>query len=110
MARYTCSYKFPVSKQQLYPIIEQIMESCELYIEFQNNDYIMIKEKKQDIYFSDLVNIDIIIDLKNTNEQQTTIDLIVKNDQLALTKQNHATQKLAEIQTIIKEKFTAELL
>lgn len=110
MARYTCSYKFPVSTQQIYSIMTEIFDSCQLQIEFQSNDYIMAKEIKNKIYYSHLVKVDVMINLFNINQNSTTINLIVQNEELALNKDNHAREKLEEIQQTIAQKYQGELL
>lgn len=110
MARYTCSYRLPVSVKQIHSVMTEILESCQIQVEFQNNDYIMGKETEKDIPFSKLVTIDIVISLTTSTEIQTIIDLVVKNEELALSKNNRALEKLAQIKKVISENYQGELL
>ena len=110
MARYTCSYRFPVSLTQIYSVIAEILESCQLKADFESRDYIMAKEIVQDVPFFKIVKIDILINLASSDESQTTIDIVVKNEELALSQTNQALTKLAAIKKVIAENYQAELL
>lgn len=110
MARYTCSYKFPVSTEKIYSVIAEIFNSCQLQIEFQSNDYIMAKEIKNKIHYSHLVKVDVMINLFSVNKEETTLNLIIQNEELAVSKNNHARDKLDQLQKIIINNYKADLL
>jgi hypothetical protein len=110
MARYSCSYGFPVSLQEIYSVMTEILEACQLTIDFQAKDYIMAKENSQDRPFISLVNVDIIIDLATAQENNTVVNIVIKNEELALSKNNHALEKLKEMKQIITENYQAESL
>jgi hypothetical protein len=60
--------------------------------------------------FSQLVNVDIIIDLASANENNTTVNIVVKNEELAFKKGNHALAKMEEIKQVIADNYEGELL
>jgi hypothetical protein len=100
----------PVSIQEIYSVLAEILESCQLQVDFQANDYLMAKEKDQDVSFLKLVHVDIIIDLATGNEKNTTVNIVVKNEELAVNKNNHAFAKMEQIKQVISDKYEAELL
>ena len=86
------------------------MEKCELKVEFQGNDYMMAQEKPGELAFSKLVNVDIMVNLTYATPEQITVDLVVRNEELALKNNNHAWQKFEQIQQVIAEQYQADLL
>jgi hypothetical protein len=110
MARYTISYRFPISGEQIYPLLTELMESCQLQIEFEGNDYLMAKENHDEVPFAKLVNVDMIINLNAATQEQITVDFVVRNEELALHKDNHAFQKFEQIKQVIAKNYQADLL
>ena len=110
MARYSVSYRFPVSAAQIYALITQIMEECQLQVEFQGNDYMMAKEKPGELAFPKLVNVDIMVNLTYATPEQVPVDLVVRNEELALKNDNHAWKKFEQVKQLIAEKYPADLL
>ena len=86
------------------------MEECQLKMEFQGNDYMMALEKPGELAFAKLVNVDIMVNLTYASSEQITVDLVVRNEELALKNNNHARQKFEQIQQVIAEKYQADLL
>ena len=110
MARYCVSYRFHVPPAQIYALITEIMEECQLKVEFKGNDYMMALEKPGELAFAKLVNVDIMVNLTYASLEQITVDLVVRNEELALKNNNHAWQKFEQIQQVIAEKYQADLL
>lgn len=110
MARYNCSYRFPISVTQIYSLVSEILESCQFKIDFESKDYIMAKEIVEDLPFLKIVKIDILVNLASSNDQETIIDIVAKNEELAVSQNNHALEKLAQIKAVIAENYQGELL
>ncbi|MBU6230363.1 MAG: hypothetical protein KGQ93_11795 [Cyanobacteria bacterium REEB459] len=94
MARYTACLDLPETTfhqidNTLQASISSVLEACNLSIIYSSLDYLVAKEKPGHIALAELATIEVLIHPPSSLRSQIQLDLIVKNDQLPLTLNNH---------------------
>jgi ribosome-associated translation inhibitor RaiA len=103
MSRYICSYRVKVAPGQLYPLLIEVLESCNFEITYEMHDYLMARENPGKTTFSKLVTVEVLVDSTTATEDEIQVNLVVKNDELPLQRDNHCHQLFALIQQAIAE-------
>ena len=99
MSRYACNYDLPISIEEIPQILINILESCNFKMDFQSKDYLMAKDTNKDknISFSRLVKVEIILNVRNSNSNHSSFELMVTNQKLAVNKNNYALERMSEL-------------
>lgn len=92
MARYTSSFMIVVPHDSFYNLMKKVLESCNLEMVYNTNEYIMAREKPGKVPFAKLVTIEVLIDKNTGNETVIKISVVVKNEELPLQINNHCQQ------------------
>ncbi|MCU0532322.1 MAG: hypothetical protein MUD14_00220 [Hydrococcus sp. Prado102] len=103
MARYTCSYRVKVSLDRLRPLLSEILQACYFDLTYQASDYMMARETPGKTPFSKLVTVEVLIDSTTATEDEVQVNLVVKNDELPLQKDNHCHQLFELLQEAIAQ-------
>ncbi|BDA39210.1 hypothetical protein [Candidatus Atelocyanobacterium thalassae] len=103
MARYTCTFFVSTTLKEVSTLLDQILRSCNFYIIYEANDYLLAKENIDQVFFSKLVSIEIFIESTASKKNYIPINFIVKNDELPLNPNNHCYQRFQQIQTILNK-------
>lgn len=91
MARYThlLTLPEPTLSPGLGDAIVRTLEACGLSMVYANKDYFVAKEKPGQVTFSQLTTVEVMIILPNSMAEATKLNLVVKNEELPLQRNNH---------------------
>jgi hypothetical protein len=89
MARYTNQFTASTAAQTLHQSIAQTLKACDLNLIYETSDYLVAKEKPGQVTYWRLATIEVLIDASRTSRDQTHVNLVVKNEELPLQRDNH---------------------
>ncbi|GCL40166.1 hypothetical protein SR1949_53000 [Sphaerospermopsis reniformis] len=92
MARYTCSFLVSVASDYLQPLLIELLQYCDLEIQYYTPDYIMAREIPGNVSFSKLVIVEVLIDKSTATDEETRMNIVIKNEELPLRLDNHCRQ------------------
>ncbi len=103
MARYTCSFIISVPMNDLQPLLVELLQNCNLDVQYYTPDYIMAREIPGNVSFSKLVTVEALIDKSTATDTATRMNMVIKNDELPLQLQNHCQQMFEFIKQAIED-------
>jgi hypothetical protein len=89
MARYTCSFILAINLENLQPLILDLLQNCDLEIQYYTSDYVLAREIPGNVSVSQLVKAEVLIDKSTATETETRMTIVVKNEELPLRLENH---------------------
>lgn len=92
MARYTCSFIVSVPFENLQGLLIELLQDCELDVQYYTADYILAREIPGTVPFSKFVTVEVLIDKSTATETETRMSIVVKNGELPLQLDNHCRQ------------------
>jgi hypothetical protein len=93
MARYVGFIAVAIDDfQNLQPVVLGILEECNLEVSYNTGNYIMARERRGEVSFSQLAIAEVTFNLASITGNTIRIDLIVKNEALPSQKDNHCRQ------------------
>lgn len=102
MARYTCSFIVSVAIEHLQPLLIELLQDCELDVQYYTTDYIMAREIPGNVSFPKLVTAEVLIDKSTATETETRLSIVIKNEELPLQLNNHCRQMYEFIKQAIE--------
>jgi hypothetical protein len=102
MARYTCSFIISITLDYLQPLLVELLQDCDLEIQYYTGDYIMAREIPGSISFSKLVSVEVLIDKSTATETETRMSIVIKNEELPLQLDNHCRQMFEFVKQAIE--------
>jgi hypothetical protein len=102
MARYTCSFILSVPLDQLQPLLVELLQDCNLDVQYYTADYIMAREILGHVSFSKMVTVEALIDKSTATETETRMSIVIKNEELPLQRDNHCRQMFEYIKQAIE--------
>ncbi|MBW4640328.1 MAG: hypothetical protein KME05_19290 [Gloeocapsa sp. UFS-A4-WI-NPMV-4B04] len=103
MARYTCSFTIAVPIARLRQLLVEVLQSCNLEMIHATNDFMMAREIPGQVSFAKLVTVEALIDKTTTTNTETSINLVIKNEELPLQVDNHCHQIFEVVKQAILE-------
>ncbi|MBW4556560.1 MAG: hypothetical protein KME59_11570 [Trichormus sp. ATA11-4-KO1] len=103
MARYTCSFTLAVPIGHLQPLLVELLQDCDLEIQYYTADYIMAREIPGNVSFSKLVKVEALIERSSATETETRMSIVMKNEELPLQLDNHCRQMFEFIKQTIED-------
>ena len=103
MARYTCSFTIAVPIARLRQLLVEVLQSCNLEMIHATNDFMMAREIPGQVSFAKLVTVEALIDKTTTTNTETSINLVIKNEELPLKIDNHCHQMFEVVKQAILE-------
>ncbi len=103
MARYTCSFIVSVKSENLQPLLVELLQDCNLDVQYYTADYIMAREMLGNVSFTKLVTVEVLIDKSTATETESRMSIVIKNEELALKLQNHCRQMFEFIKQAIED-------
>jgi hypothetical protein len=110
MARYTCIFKIAIPMHDLHSAIYKVLESCNLKILYNTDEYIMAREAPGDIAFSKLVTAEVLIDRTLATDQEVRMKCVVKNEELPLQVDNHCHSIFEAVQNAMTETANLQVI
>lgn len=92
MARYTNLLTVPPQNSGLRDSIVSSLESCGLNMVYEATDYLVAKEKPGQVSLSQLTTIEVLINPPTNRIDSARVNLVVKNEELPLNRNNHCQQ------------------
>lgn len=103
MARYTCSFIIAITIDHLQPLLVDLLQDCDLEIQYYTADYIIAREIPGNISFSKLVQVEVLIDKSRATETESRMSIVIKNDELPLQLDNHCWQMFEFVKQSIEK-------
>ncbi|MBH8563444.1 hypothetical protein I8748_14835 [Nostoc sp. CENA67] len=103
MARYTCSFILSISIDHLQPLVVELLQDCDLEIQYYTPDYIIAREIPGNVSFSKLVKAEVLIDKSAATETESRMSIVIKNEELPLQVDNHCRQMFEFIKQTIEQ-------
>ncbi|NER81234.1 MAG: hypothetical protein F6K42_17030 [Leptolyngbya sp. SIO1D8] len=89
MARYTTLFRAVSPPSQLRQALVNTLASCDLNLIYENEDYLVAKEKPGGVKPAQLATVEVLINPPTVSEPSARVDIVVKNEELALSRDNH---------------------
>jgi ABC-type uncharacterized transport system auxiliary subunit len=92
MARYTTLFKAASPLDNLRQMLADTLASCELDLIYQNDEYLVAKERPSGVKYARLATVEVLISPPTIAEPVAKVSLVVKNEELPLQQNNHCQQ------------------
>jgi hypothetical protein len=96
MARYSTLIKARSSVPGLRQVLLNTLASCDLDLIYENDDYLVAKERPTNVNLSRLATVEVLINPPTLAEPSARVNLVVTNEELPLKRDNHC-QRLFEL-------------
>ncbi|MBE9206493.1 hypothetical protein IQ244_08190 [Nostoc sp. LEGE 06077] len=103
MARYTCSFTISIPIDNLQPLLLELLQGCDLEIQYYNADYILAREIPGNVSFSKLVKVEAFIDRSSATETESRMSIVIKNEELPLQLDNYCRQMFEFVKQSIEK-------
>ncbi|MCP6757414.1 MAG: hypothetical protein NHB32_01285 [Fischerella sp. CENA71] len=103
MARYTCSFILSIDINHLQPLLVEMLQDCNLDVQYYTLDYIMAREIVGTVAYSKMVTVEVLIDKSTATETETRMSIVIKNQELPLQVDNHCRQVFEYIKQAIED-------
>ncbi|MCC5613536.1 hypothetical protein LC605_00285 [Nostoc sp. CHAB 5836] len=102
MARYTCLFIVSVPSDHLLPLLVELLQDCQLDIQYHTPDYIIARQVPGNVPFPKLVTVEVLIDKSKSTETETRMSIVIKNQELPLQLNNYCRQMFEFIKQTIE--------
>jgi hypothetical protein len=96
MARYTQNFVVTTDPDDIHNAVAKLLSACSLSVSYVTADYIMAQEKSDQVNFSKLVTVEVLIHQPSLKNNSIKLTCITKNGELPLRLGNHC-QKMSEL-------------
>ncbi|MGB7084107.1 MAG: hypothetical protein WBD47_01030 [Phormidesmis sp.] len=101
MARYTNCFVTGSSQANIKQVLVTVLEACNLSLIYQDPIFIVAKERPGRVSLSQLATVELLINPPTAGNSGSKIDLVVKNEELPLRRQNHCQQLFEQVNQAI---------
>ncbi|MEH1814723.1 MAG: hypothetical protein V7K26_30025 [Nostoc sp.] len=102
MARYTCSFIVSVPSDHLLPLLVELLQDCQLDIQYHTAEYIIGREVPGNVPFPKLITVEVLIDKSKSTETETRMSIVITNEELPLHLDNYCRQMFELIKQSIE--------
>jgi len=102
MARYNSSFTLSRSIDDLPPLLINLLQDCELDVQYYTTDYIMAREIPGNVSFAKLVTVEVLLDKSSASATETRMSIVVKNEELQSGLDNHCRQMFEYVKESIE--------
>ena len=103
MARYTHLLTLTDPLSHLYEQVKDMLESFNFQVDFVTDDYLMARENPGRVPFAKLVTVEVLFDPTKATAETTTLNFVVKNEELPLQTNNHCFLMYQQLTQAITE-------
>jgi hypothetical protein len=103
MARYTHDLTVAVPLSHLYEQVTDVLKACNLEILYFKDDYVIARETPGNVPFSRLVTVEVLVDSTRATQEKTSLNVVVKNEELPLQADNHCYQVYQKLNQAISD-------
>ena len=97
MARYTNYLVSVLPTTHLQSSLATVLETCGLTLIYQAPDYLVAKEKPGHVSYTKLATVEVLISPSHKAKTESTVTLVVKNEELPLKSNNHCQQIFEQV-------------
>lgn len=97
MARYTNYLVTVLPTTSLQRSLATVLETCGLNLIYQAPDYLVAKEKPGNVSYTKLATVEVMISASPEARTKSTVNLVVKNEELPLKSNNHCQQIFEQV-------------
>jgi hypothetical protein len=102
MARYTNLLVLSIDPiSHLRQSLADVLQSCGLNLIYEAKDYLVAKEKPGAVSYSKLATVEVLISPPTPQKHSSTINLVVKNEELPLSTNNHCHRVFEQVNSAI---------
>lgn len=101
MARYTNFFATIMPASCLRQSLADVLQACGLNLIYETPDYLVAKEKPGHVSYSQLATVEVLINPPTAADRPSTVNLVVKNEELPLKTNNHCHQIFQQINQAI---------
>ncbi|WP_299402776.1 hypothetical protein [Acaryochloris sp. IP29b_bin.148] len=103
MARYTRSLSVALSLSDCLTQLKAVLEGCNFEVLFSKEDCVIARETPGRVPFAKLVTIEVLVDSTRATGTVTTLDVVVKNEELPLQTNNHCSQMFGQLSDALSQ-------
>jgi hypothetical protein len=103
MARYTCFFTLAIPMSDLQSAMKSVLETCNLKVLYNTNEYMMARENPGEIPFPKLVTVEVLIDRTKATAEEVSMKCVFKNEELPLQSDNHCYKMFERISAAMTE-------
>jgi hypothetical protein len=103
MARYTNFFMTGSSQEAIGQALVNALEACDLNLIYQDPVCIVAKERPGQVSFAQLATVELLISPPTVEQGGSKIDLVVKNEELPLRRQNHCREVFVQVNQAITD-------
>ncbi len=105
MARYTNQFTVSTAERDLQAAIANTLRACNLNLIYETNDYLVAKEKPGQVSYWQLATIEVLINStqRSRTGSEIDVDLVVKNEELPLKRNNHCQRVFEAVRDAIAQ-------
>ena len=111
MSRYTGWFVLDAQSRNLLPTLTETLRGCDLNVVYRSEDYLMAREIPGSVplsRFNRLVTAEILVE--RYPNQQVRLQVVAKNEELPLHRDNHCQQVFEKIRAAISNNQNWELV
>jgi hypothetical protein len=101
MARYIGLFRVAVSVNNLQPMLNEVLASCNFDVIYETGDYLMAREIPGRVAFNQLVVVEVLIDKTTATDREVRMKFVIKNEELPLQVDNHCRQVFNQVSEAI---------
>ncbi|WOD41274.1 hypothetical protein [Nodosilinea sp. E11] len=101
MARYTNSLPVSTATVRLRDSIISTLQACGLHMIYETKDYLVAKEQPGQVPLAQLTTIEVLINQPTVAAESARVNLVVKNEELPLSHNNHCEQVFSTVSQAI---------
>lgn len=101
MARYSNFFKVSKSNSSLRDFLINTLKSCDLNMVYETADYLVAKEKPGQVSMNQLATVEVLINPPTSEDAQAKVNLVVRNEELALSLNNHCHRVFSTVNEAI---------
>ncbi|MEM9216618.1 MAG: hypothetical protein AAGD25_20000 [Cyanobacteria bacterium P01_F01_bin.150] len=95
--------------------LSELLESCNFSVIYEDGDYLVARERPGGIAFSKLVTVEILFGSQgsmetSSGEDALQMNLVVKNEELPLSVNNHCRQKFNLVSQAVSSRHELQLI
>ena len=103
MARYTNLFTSLDTVPNLRQTLAKTLKSCGLNLVYETSDYLLAQEKPGQVSYLQLATVEVFITPPRLGKNRVEVNLVVKNEELALRRNNHCQRIFEQVNQAIAD-------
>ncbi|MBW4654927.1 MAG: hypothetical protein KME20_18075 [Kaiparowitsia implicata GSE-PSE-MK54-09C] len=103
MARYTSLFTVSTTLESFRDLLSNLLQSCHCDIIYDADDYMVAREIPGRVSYAKLVTVEVLIDKTYDYDQEVRMNVVVKNEELPLKRDNHCHHMFNLVNRAVEE-------